>query len=395
MRLFPCFTILLLLLPTAARAQARPETRTTTIRVRHLPTPARIVISPAYERFGPEMLKPSQRFFLKRGDVVILGIDDPNPLVYEYSLGPVTRTPTDDMSALLEFVRLLSGVPGAVASVAKSSGTDAQKLAAQQRESTLSRYGITPELLKTFSDKFTIALGLAERVPGWIKRSESDSAGVRRDVEAQKLDDLAGDLSRMHSTMLKALHEIMRDLPEFTGRADVIPLLIVASQDARITETFELLKTFDERAKQIGEPFDFSEPVAFNVANHQSVTLSISRKDSGATQVHEFVFTPEQVLTFGFGATTVHAFLGNDSESVLTTVPVLTVGSPRFLNGQAHVQFGVEPKKDEVAVLLGLGYRVEGMFAISAGYIGRDLDSSAFKLTHGWYLGVAIFAEKK
>jgi hypothetical protein len=417
--------------PSVVTAQPTPTPTTYKVRLRQFSTPPQVIVVGGNTNRATDFVS-GMTLDVRRGERITLGIADANKLVFEYKLGAITRTATENYEALQAFGAGLAGLPAALASLAaplaQAAGAEAQAKELIQKhglpESTarvgvpltkgqdlLPKLGVNATVLQQTGALMTDISRWARAVDGLIRRSERDPSGAKAAVAAWRTTGEGTPLTfdegverlREHLAVLRSAHDaLIAQLgdPNLNNATDLVPLLLAVTRADEITRNIAVLEKFVSDMREVGEPFDFDSEVPYLATQRQAATIEIKRRGSEDMPAkYAFAFEPRAVLSFGYGAATVYSWAPRNESgdpSQQKVAGMLTITPRVFSEAGLHFQVGTTPEVERFAFFTGVGVHVVSVLDISAGWTWQDvLPGEERRFEDGFYLGVTVQAKDK
>lgn len=368
-------------------------------------------------------LRSAQTLTIKPNEVVTLGIERQNPLIFKYSLRRVVLSPTADFTAASAFAGALTKLIGVAPikrleeriSLASGQQKEADTARLSKVRELLNKVGFTDEKVAEIADLRNDLIDQVKSIRSLRKQSLDDSQleaakGTVRDwkVEDQKskVTELFAIVANARNALLGALAADPTLFDTDSGLTSVVNML--SAEEANVRRLLTTAIEFSGQMALVGTPLRFGEPITFDAANDSLATIAVDYTDGAEELVKEaqlavqpmigeitVTFEPQNSLALGGGPSVLYVFRKNQEGTNIGWRPVgmLTVTRRSFLDGLAapHLELGVTPESDHVGLYLGVGLRVRGVFHLSGGVTVQQMKKEkGSDWPPSGYLGVTV-----
>jgi hypothetical protein len=362
-------------------------------------------------------LDASATFHVRKDTTVRISIEDPNPLLYQYSLKLGVAVQTANSKALGGFADSLDSFlsnffPGAQGQEALKAANDAIK---PPGHGAAVAPPVPPAACSEAVQAVNKLVALAQKI--------NDAAAKRAAIASQSQTDHAGAKAAIQALDLPSRNKELKALDqrlETIGLALLNPSAgpeacrsLVALARTELPSIGKVLDNLNEFAKlvgQIDEPITLA-PFTVNIDEDQPIVVKITKSDNWIPGLNEkkpfigdasFTVSPLSRVAITFGAAAVYSFVRSPTFSAASSGSQFVVKQTRdeykkvdgavmmqveptaWDLGPLNVGFqvGVAPKTD-LGLFLGLSLRAANHFTLGAGVAFQRVDRLAPGLAVG------------
>lgn len=380
-------------------------------------------------------------FHLRPWRDVTFRLEHINPLLYDYQVGDIVTTNTEDYAALLEFIKSLGSLGTSFAKV--------ETAAAPLR-------GAPVEI--TFPDAVANISGAYEKIPGWTSDSYADPNMIKQKVDEEwgqipdSMQRIREDLKIFRACAGSIIQtnvtgpEANTDHPSRKATAaidpgtkapaanaedsedpcvkagasrEIITFALILEPD--LVETMDLLEAFKKDVDELDTSRDI-KTLDYSTSEKQTFTLTISRNanwpesldqkgDLRKTGDIELSVEPYSPVSLSVAGAVVYSFVRDpefsaekqedgtflirksQSDYKATQVAAMLELTPRALEFPLFsipVELGITPT-DKLGIYLGAGIRSQGRFSFGGGLAFQQVD----QLVDGLAVNQGIESEDK
>lgn len=380
-------------------------------------------------REGP--LDAVNSFLLRPRTRVRLRIENPNPLLFNYTLVKRDPVPTENAGTIAALAKLW-GPLFPTPRTGEERAFDRSQAGECQQSHTLTMrdkpvFGLQNACLRDFEEALVAVHELAESIPSLVKDSATDPAATRKRAleELDRVSDpaldsgLAAIREARHACF--AFREVSVTTATGTSEAQCWSELreyvaLVLSYESELKVVRASLRAFRDAVVRIGEPIDLEPSVVYSAVSTQPLELTVTRAaayeklvpgaDLGpAARVlgtYQFVFKPRErvrlrllpALVYGLvrvpefeavkqgeGLTireTAREYSKEELAAMLTVTPEAWADSAFA----PHLQLGITPGKDKTAFYVGVGFAATRV-SFGLGLLAREVPRLADGLAPG------------
>jgi hypothetical protein len=333
----------------------------------HLVHRQNVFLNDTSARIETHTLKQDMGFEIASNEEVRIVVDDPNPLLFTYTLNGIEKKDTQDFLLASQFAgqlqalgKVLGGVTDKGDMVALSTemmtgGADlmerslksgTQKFSAAEKEklkkyveyikreqskegqieNILDKYSINQDFFTTLGgDVLNLSSEIA-RIPALIEASAGDIASVQR-VKAEVQDWTLKNLGTDLRDKLKQIDTVEFELFKVVGPVSVdhidkvdsrlYAVLITKDQSSKVLDLLNTAETFATSVSEIDKQVEIAR-VPFSATQDATVSITIKTVEANSKiaektgRFHDTLkikFSPRSPVHFGFGGAAVYSFV--------------------------------------------------------------------------------------
>jgi hypothetical protein len=357
-------------------------------------------------------LDASATFHVRKDTTVRISIEDPNPLLYQYSLKLGVAVQTANSKALGGFADSLDSFlatftsgPGAKFLSEATPGAGAAAVPLQDA---------CPDAVQAVQDLVALAQKIndaAAKRAAITNQSQADHAGAKAALQALDLPSRNKELKALD----QRLETIGFSLLSSTAAPEACRSLVALARTElpSIGRVLDNLNEFAKLVGQIDEPITLA-PFVVNIDEDQPIVVKITKSDNWIPGLNEkkpfigdasFTVSPLSRVSITFGAAAVYSFVRSPTFSAASSgsqfVVKQTKNDYKKVDGAVMMQVeptawdlgplnvgfqvGVAPKTD-LGLFLGLSLRAANHFTLGAGVAFQRVDRLAPGLAVGQIL---------